>query len=242
MGKDTFYFSHDYNAFNDPKLTNIHMKLGLEGIGLYWCVVELLYQENGYLQIEDIESLAFRYRTNTSVFNSLIQIAFNSDEEKFWSNSVLERLSFRKLKSEQARINAQKRWNKQEDDIPEEDEQEETQPEEKITKEQVEEFSELYNSICENLPKVIKLSAVRKKKIKVRLNQEPNLETWKKVFKKVNDSDFCCKGGWCNIDWLITNDNNYLKVLEGKYDNKIKGSGVNKPKNSVNDLNRLERG
>ena len=57
---------------------------------------------------------------------------------------------------------------------------------------------------------------------------EYNLGTFEECFKKVQASDFC-KGenerGWqADFDWLIKNDNNMVKVLEGKYDNKNGGN------------------
>lgn len=87
---------------------------------------------------------------------------------------------------------------------------------------QVKEFFDNYNLIAIRLPKASKLSEKRKNKIKARL-KDLDLEGWKKVFEKCNKSDFCAginNGNWkANLDWLIENDNNYLKVLEGKYDN-----------------------
>ena len=85
-------------------------------------------------------------------------------------------------------------------------------------------FLSSYKEICTNLPQVKELSSTRRNKIKARLKNAP-LETWKQVFQKINDSEFCCGKNdrkWtASFDWLIANDNNYVKVLEGKYDNKI---------------------
>ncbi len=39
------------------------------------------------------------------------------------------------------------------------------------------------------------------------------------AIEKVSKSDFCHKGGWCTFDWLMKNDDNMAKALEGKYDN-----------------------
>lgn len=89
---------------------------------------------------------------------------------------------------------------------------------------EVNEFFKLYNSIAKRLPKAQKLSESRKAKIKARL-KNADLKTWQEVFTKCEKSDFCCgvnNQNWtANIDWLISNDNNYVKVLEGKYDNKF---------------------
>jgi len=88
-----------------------------------------------------------------------------------------------------------------------------------------EEIKELYNSICKSLSKVRSVSSARKKHLKARWKQfDFNIDTFKEAFKKVEASDFCRgqnKRGWkADFDWLIKNDNNIVKVLEGAYDNR----------------------
>ena len=82
----------------------------------------------------------------------------------------------------------------------------------------------LWNALSVNLPKVISVSEKRKKQEKLRLS-ERTIEKWKEVFEKINSSEFC-KGnnntGWkATYDWIISNTDNSLKVLEGKYDGQI---------------------
>lgn len=88
-----------------------------------------------------------------------------------------------------------------------------------------EEIKDMYNNTCTSLAKVISLSQKRKKHIKARWNQfKYEIATFETVFMKVQNSSFCSgknDRGWkADFDWLITNDTNMLKVLEGKYDNK----------------------
>lgn len=40
--KDAYYFPHDSNAKDDPKLSLIIEDLGLNGYGAYWVIIELL--------------------------------------------------------------------------------------------------------------------------------------------------------------------------------------------------------
>ncbi len=88
-----------------------------------------------------------------------------------------------------------------------------------------EKIKNLYNEICTSLPKVKAITDARRTHIKARWNQfKQNIEIFEQVFRKVEASDFC-KGkndrGWkADFDWLIKNDTNMTKVLEGKYDNK----------------------
>lgn len=114
MAKQTYYFSHDYNARSDRKIVHLLMKYGVEAVGIYWCIVEMLYEEGGYLHKTECERIAFELRTDceriSNVVNSLL---FKSDEDKFWSESVLERLKIRTEKSKSAAESANKRWEKE---------------------------------------------------------------------------------------------------------------------------------
>jgi hypothetical protein len=46
MKPDTFYFPHDYNSVQDHKIITLLNRCGLEGLGAYWIIVELLHQQN----------------------------------------------------------------------------------------------------------------------------------------------------------------------------------------------------
>lgn len=111
MSKETFYFSHDYNARGDRKLVNVIMKHGMIGIGIYWCLIEMLYEEEGYLPNE-YDRISFELRTDKNVIQSIINDfdLFKTDDENFWSESVLERLRKRCEKSEKTRESINKRW------------------------------------------------------------------------------------------------------------------------------------
>lgn len=81
-----------------------------------------------------------------------------------------------------------------------------------------------YNRILgSKLNEINIISQTRKKKIKSRWKNGLNtLDNWEKLFKKVSESDFLTgkTSDWkATIDWLIQNDNNYVKVLEGNYKN-----------------------
>lgn len=113
MAKETFYFSHDYNARSDKEVMKVRMKMGMSGIGLYWCIVEMLYEEGGYLNRSEYERISFELQSNYDDVTMLIEQfqLFKFDDKKFWSNSVLERLKKRKEKSDKARESINYRWN-----------------------------------------------------------------------------------------------------------------------------------
>lgn len=81
-----------------------------------------------------------------------------------------------------------------------------------------------YNDICHSFPKCISLSDKRKKAIDARWKEYgQDLQVFAKLFTLAEESDFL-KGkndrNWsATFDWML-NQNNMVKVLEGKYRNK----------------------
>jgi hypothetical protein len=113
MAKETYYFSHDFNARSDKEMMKVRMKMGMAGIGLYWCIVEMLYEEGGYLNRSEYERISFELQSDFDSVTMIIEQfkLFKFDDEKFWSESALFRLDKRKLKSEKARESISHRWN-----------------------------------------------------------------------------------------------------------------------------------
>lgn len=93
----------------------------------------------------------------------------------------------------------------------------------------------LWNSICKSLPQVKALNDDRRKKIKSRLlEMEPNapqlwLDRCRALFERVQASPFLTgdnqKGWTASFDWLFSNGNNWVKVMEGNYDHGRSGHG-----------------
>ena len=107
------YFSHDYNSRNDTKLVRAGMKFGLcQAIGAYWCIVEMLYEEGGYLPLSEYERITFELRCPNELITYLINDSelFETDGEMFWSNTAIERLKMRASKSQKARESIEYRW------------------------------------------------------------------------------------------------------------------------------------
>lgn len=90
-------------------------------------------------------------------------------------------------------------------------------------------IKDIFNQVCHQLPKVQKLSDARKKLIMERA-KEHGLETIGEVFRNVSESDFMNginKTGWtANFDWIF-NRQNFLKIFEGNYKNKIPATSQN---------------
>ena len=114
MKKDTFYFSHDYHARSDEKIINLLSKTGAEGYGIFWMLIEKLYECGGFLE-QNYQSIAFDLRTNCERITDVIENygLFKIKDGRIYSESVLVRLRERKGKSERARQSVNFRWNKQ---------------------------------------------------------------------------------------------------------------------------------
>lgn len=112
MAKDSFWFKHDHNARSDKEMVKVRMKMGMEGIGLYWCIVEMLYEEGGYLLRTEYGRIAYELQSKEDRITNLIEsyALFQTDETRFWSGSVLSRLATRQEKSQKSRDAINKRW------------------------------------------------------------------------------------------------------------------------------------
>ncbi len=110
--KETFYFTHDYGARNDPELVKVVMKYGMEGVGVYWCLVEMMYENGGYLLLSECDTYAFALRVESDVIGGLVRDTnlFQTTKDKFYSESIIKRLQERDDKSVKARESAFARW------------------------------------------------------------------------------------------------------------------------------------
>lgn len=88
---------------------------------------------------------------------------------------------------------------------------------------------DLWNSVCTAYPKVVKLTDSRRTNIKLRLGEfSGDPEQWlpltRQLFDRVQASNFLHgdnRNGWsATFDWLFENRGNWVKVMEGNYDNK----------------------
>lgn len=105
------YFSHDYGTRTDEKIIELMADLGWEGYGLYWGIVELLYQNNGKMQTQ-YKRIAYALNSDEVLIRQIIENydLFLNDNTDFWSDSVIKRLEQREDKSAKARQSANKRW------------------------------------------------------------------------------------------------------------------------------------
>tara|TARA_R110002020_G_scaffold96958_1_gene231629 strand:+ start:11645 stop:12418 length:774 start_codon:yes stop_codon:yes gene_type:complete len=108
------YFPHDSNARNDIKIIKVRQKLGFEGYGIYFAVLEILFSEKNYLCIDEYETLAFALNCDLVKLKAVIEDfdLFIIKDKCFYSRRLNDTLGTIYQKSEKARENALKRWNK----------------------------------------------------------------------------------------------------------------------------------
>lgn len=118
--KEAYYFSHDANARHDPKVVAMMARYGVEGYGRYWIIIEMLREDADHrLQIGSAymrNALAVQMQCDPDAALKFVQDCitefelFETDDEYFWSNSLLRRMDMRKARSDQARAAAKARW------------------------------------------------------------------------------------------------------------------------------------
>ena len=93
MKNKSFFFSHFYNARADIKIKKLIAKHGYEGYGLYWAVIEDLYQNANALPL-NYECIAYFLHTNSDMIKSIINDfdLFEIGDDTFSSLSVQQRL------------------------------------------------------------------------------------------------------------------------------------------------------
>lgn len=106
------YFSHDYCARNDPKLQEVLFEHGVAGLGVFWVLIENLYEQGGELPLSACKSIAFALHTESNIVESVVRDfnLFQNDGEKFWSNSVNARINKRNDITEKRKQAALSSW------------------------------------------------------------------------------------------------------------------------------------
>ena len=117
MKKEAYYFSHDSNAKDDPKILQLRMEMGWEGYGLFWALIEMLRNESDHRMRRHYKSIAYALHSQEDSIQRIINDfdLFGIDDQFFWSESLLKRMELKEERSEKARESAKKRWNQSND-------------------------------------------------------------------------------------------------------------------------------
>ena len=112
------YFSHDSNARNDEKMLAVRMRLGAEGYGIYFMIIERMRDEADYTSIKDYNSLAFDFRVASDKVKSVVEdfdlFTTTEDGKRFYSESFIKRMELKdektKKRSDAGKIGMEHRW------------------------------------------------------------------------------------------------------------------------------------
>jgi uncharacterized phage protein (TIGR02220 family) len=208
-GKGTYYFSHDYHARNDEKVEALLLVHGWEGYGVYWMLVERMYEApECALRTDKIAQIARASMLEADKLESIVQTCidedlFSSADGWFWSNSAKDRKADFEAIKEKYSLAGKKgmavRWKKP---IPKEVSKHEKKDSpspppdnaEEIRKKQREEnalIKKVFNYFCAQSGRALKLDDARRNIIKRRITKEGR--TWEE-FEKVIDN--FCADGW----------------------------------------------
>ena len=114
MNKDAYYFPHFSNARGDRKIKRVMSELGAEGYAIYFMLLEVLREEQGFkYPLTDIDLLAGSFHTTKAKIEAVIKgyKLFQLDEDKnFFSHNFIMFLKPYTDRKEKARQAALIRW------------------------------------------------------------------------------------------------------------------------------------
>ncbi len=253
------YFSHDAGMRNDVKIMALRRNFRHEGYAV-WCFLLETLTDSDFFEIEwtelNVELLAADYDVTPAELHKIVNYCvkiglLQLTDDRLFSSAHKKRFAPLLANRERKRIGGERQTPvpRGKGEVPagqnpaKPAETVETDGNNDIVKESTvketkgnkrypyQDIADLWNEICVGLPKISKLSDARKAKIKCRLQEFGNPDTWlttaKTLFTAVQASDFLRgsnKSNWqASFDWLFSNGSNWVKVIEGNYANKTYG-------------------
>ena len=131
------YFPHDYGA--RLSLRGIRKDFGLQGLGFYWCFVEILHEEGGYISEKDLDNIAYDLQVEPELCYAITHNydLFTVKKGKIFSERVLRNIKKRAEISAARKKAARDRWDNP--PPPEEHEPEQLPPVPALSDEEAEE-------------------------------------------------------------------------------------------------------
>lgn len=121
--KDSYYFPHDANTRNDPKIMALLSKYGVLGYGRFWIVLEMLRDQKDYQLRRHgwiVSALALAMQCSEEEAEEFVEDCivkfelFICDGEVFWSESLIRRMEIKddkkKKRAEAGQRGAVARW------------------------------------------------------------------------------------------------------------------------------------
>ena len=107
------YFNHDSTARNDYRIISMRAKLGYEGYGVFWALLELLFTEENKICMSQYDILAYGLQCDPNILKQVIEDfdLFVIEDGCFYSKRLNNQIEEINNKSLKAKENANKRWN-----------------------------------------------------------------------------------------------------------------------------------
>lgn len=124
MGKDAYYFFHDSNARNDPKILAMRSVYGAEGYGWYWMIIEIFRDDSVYkiaINKYTFPTLAMQLQCDCNTLEQFVNDCctnfvdshgslLSKDDNFLWSAAFLKRMDLIDGKRHKNRKAANLRW------------------------------------------------------------------------------------------------------------------------------------
>lgn len=140
------YFPHDYGA--RLSLRGIRKDFGMSGVGFYWCFVEILHEEGGYIKECDLDNIAYDLQVEPELCYAVTHNydLFVVKKGKIFSERVLRNIKKREEISAARKRAANGRWGSASPQEEPEAEPESEPPPEPVDEEVIEEEEENFKS------------------------------------------------------------------------------------------------
>jgi len=243
------WFQHSTDSHDDPDISDAMDEFGDAGYSVFFILLELYGREFNSLNSEKWLSLSKRFvaRKLRKSWTKVEQILnFYQERQRVFIKIEQNRISINVPQF----IDIASNWIKRNKGVPTEVLQRDSVEPTAIEIEEEEKKNniyrncpqqailDLYHAILPELTKHIKWNGTRAANLKARWNEDyvqkstgfksSQIEYWKELFEYIRGSDFLMgkkessagfKKFQMDLDWLVKSAN-FLKVIEGKYDNK----------------------
>ena len=86
----TTFFTPSVSISSDIRMRRVIRTLGMEGVGVYWTIMEALCRDEGSLPLATISDLAYAMHVEEELVRELVLNSglFEFDDDDFWSKEL----------------------------------------------------------------------------------------------------------------------------------------------------------
>lgn len=238
------WFKHQANARNDERISQLEDKCGIEGYGFYFKMLEIVaevidatdrhevvYSLTRWGRQANITSKKFLFLSQCCADVGLMIVQRDGDNITV---KIPKLLKYRDNHTKNLQATCKQEEEREEDkerDKEEEKDVENTSPQQagEVVDIQPCPHQEIIALYAKNLPTLTQVKVwtdARRKLLAARWREDSarqSLDWWDRFFRYVATSDFLLgkTSTWqCDIEWILKSSN-FIKILEGKYENKV---------------------